>query len=417
MANNKGNKTGYRIKIFLTVSIFLLLLFLSIFIYYGFIFKPAKILSKKYYSERKQFNETALKIKEYKKYPIKAFKIFFKKTLKNLNISKSNIIIQNISLIVKPPVNSGKDLKALHVNFLKFNILISKKTRFDVIEKKLENEFERFVIPSEAPISYYLYDVKNNCLCIYVYDKTKLFLKVLFIVKGLDNSGFESVREYVNSPKIALDIDDIGYDTLYINKLISLHTPITFAIFPYAPYSKEIDLELHKAGYETILHIPMEPVNTLLFPGDGALYIHMNKKEIRRKILTDIGMLPFIDGANNHEGSMFTSDRKKICDAISVFKDKKMFFMDSFTDIDSYAYRCAIEKGLPSARRDVFLDDKPSVGYIKNQIEIATYLADKFKRVIVIGHPRPDTVKVLMREIPKLKKAGYMFVPLCEFLR
>jgi Uncharacterized protein conserved in bacteria len=77
----------------------------------------------------------------------------------------------------------------------------------------------------------------------------------------------------VDSPKIALDIDDVGYDTAPINSLISLRTPITFAIFPYAPFSKQIDLTLHKEGYETIMHTPMEPVNTSAFSGRrGAVY-------------------------------------------------------------------------------------------------------------------------------------------------
>jgi hypothetical protein len=199
--------------------------------------------------------------------------------------------------------------------------------------------------------------------------------------------------------------------------LISLKTPITFAIFPYAPYSKDIDLKLHKLGYETIMHTPMEPVNTALFPGDGALFISMDKKEIRRKIFTDIHRIPYIDGANNHEGSLFTSDKKKICDAVADFKKKNMFFVDSLTDDNSYAYRCALKQGIPSAQRDVFIDDKPSDGYIGNQIKIAAALAKKFKRVIVIGHPRRDTVKTLMSGIPALKKEGYKFVPLCEFLR
>ena len=199
--------------------------------------------------------------------------------------------------------------------------------------------------------------------------------------------------------------------------MISLKTPITFAIFPYAHYSKDIDLKLHKLGYETIMHTPMEPVDTALFPGDGALFISMDKKEIRRKISADIKRLPYIDGANNHEGSLFTSDKKKICDAVSDFKKKNMFFMDSLTDDNSYAYRCALKQGIPSAQRDVFIDDKPADGYIENQIKIAAALAKRFKRVIVIGHPRTDTVKTLMSEIPALKKEGYKFVPLCEFLR
>ena len=398
-------------KLFLIIPVVVIVVIFSAAVYYKF------VVSKKRYREQPLLVKPALKIKEYKKHPVKNFKKFFKKTLIDLKISKADIIKQHIDLNIKAPVNFKNNLKRVGVSFLKYDILISKNGGFVPIENIFNDEFKNFIIPSKAGLKYYSYAVKNNCLCLYFYFKSKLFLKAVFIVKGINESGFTSIREYAGSPKIALDIDDVGYRRSYINSLISLKTPITFAIFPYAHYSKDIDLKLHKLGYETIMHTPMEPVDTALFPGDGALFISMDKKEIRRKISADIKRLPYIDGANNHEGSLFTSDKKKICDAVSDFKKKNMFFMDSLTDDNSYAYRCALKQGIPSAQRDVFIDDKPADGYIENQIKIAAALAKRFKRVIVIGHPRTDTVKTLMSEIPALKKEGYKFVPLCEFLR
>ena len=398
-------------KLFLIIPVVVIVVIFSAAVYYKF------VVSKKRYREQPLLVKPVLKIKEYKKHPVKNFKKFFKKTLTDLKISKTDIIKQHIDLNIKAPVNFKNNLKRVGVSFLKYDILISKNGGFGPIENIFNDEFKNFIIPSKAGLKYYSYAVKNNCLCLYFYFKSKLFLKAVFIVKGINESGFTSIREYAGSPKIALDIDDVGYRRSYINSLISLKTPITFAIFPYAHYSKDIDLKLHKLGYETIMHTPMEPVDTALFPGDGALFISMDKKEIRRKISADIKRLPYIDGANNHEGSLFTSDKKKICDAVSDFKKKNMFFMDSLTDDNSYAYRCALKQGIPSAQRDVFIDDKPADGYIENQIKIAAALAKRFKRVIVIGHPRSDTVKTLMSEIPALKKEGYKFVPLCEFLR
>lgn len=414
--NKKGKNDRLKYKFFLISSGFFIFILVSFFIYvFFFLARPAK--PPKQYVRSERLNRTALKIALYKKHPVKNLTVFFKKTLKDLDIPNHNIIMQRIALNVKAPVSRKIDLKDINVDFLKYNILISKNLDFNLIKNIFKREFKKYIIPSKRPISYYLYAVKNNSLCLYFYYKSHLFLKSVFIVKGRNYSGFNSIKQYVNASKIALDIDDVGYNATFINSLISMHTPITFAIFPYAPFSKQIDLTLHESGYETIMHTPMEPVNTKLFPGDGALFISMNKKEIRNKILTDINRLPFIDGANNHEGSLFTSDKAKICDAISVFKKKGLFFMDSLTDPNSFAYRCALKKGLPSAQRDVFIDDKSSVKYIKNQIKIAASLADRFKRVIVIGHPRSDTIQVLMKEVPKLKKEGYFFVPLCEFLR
>ena len=405
-------------KLFIIISGAVIAVIFSAILYYKFVyFKTPKTVSKKVYRKQELFIKTALKIKGYKRHPVENFKKFFKKALIKLDIPKTDIIKRRIVLNIKAPVNFKNKLKKIGVSFLKYDILVSKNGGFGPIENIFGGEFKKFIVPSKAGLKYYSYSVKNNCLCLYFYFKSRLFLKAVFILKGVDESGFTSIKEYAESPKIALDIDAVGYRRSYINSLLTLKTPITFAIFPYAPYSKDIDFKLHRLGYETIMHTPMEPVDTALFPGDGALFISMDKKEIKRKIYTDISRLPYIDGANNHEGSLFTSDEKKICDAVSDFKKKDMFFLDSLTDDNSYAYRCALRQGIPSAQRDVFIDDKPADGYIENQIKIGAALAKKYKRVIVIGHPRRDTVKTLMSEIPALKKEGYKFVPLCEFLR
>lgn len=411
-----AKKKNGKIFFIIVVSGLSAVILLLIITYYKFVvLKPAHVVPKKTFV--KQAGITALIIKGYKKHPVKSFKIFFNKTLKSIGIPKTDILKRNTVLSVKVPVNPKNKAKALYLNFLKYDILVPKSGIFKSIENILGKEFNKFIIPSKTGLKYYSYSVKNNCLCLYFYNKTELFLKAVFIVKGLNESGFTSVKEYAKFPKIALDIDDVGYDKSFINSLIRLKTPVTFAIFPYAPYSKEIDLKLHELGYETIMHTPMEPVNKALFPGDGALFTSMDKKEIKRKIFADISRLRFIDGANNHEGSLFTSDKKKICEAVSDFKKKKMFFIDSLTGNNSYAYRCALKQGLPSAQRDVFIDDKPDGAYIKNQLKIAAALAKRYKRVIVIGHPRPGTIKILIQAIPVLKKMGYKFVPLCEFLR
>lgn len=375
------------------------------------------------YKEKKVFNKTAKFIKYqqkklyFKEHPIPAVAQFFNKSIKNLNISSDNIIIQNINLKIDPPVNYQKGLKLINLNYAKYNVLISKDIDFNLIRNIVKNEFKKYVIPSNLNIRYFIYSVKNNCFCIFFYYKRVLFLKGIFVVKGENKSGFDSIKQYVKAPKIAIDIDDIGYDSSLVEKLTSLKIPITFAIFPDAPFSKEIDLNLHKLGYETIMHTPMQSIYRSLNPGPGALFVPMDKKVIKKIIEKDLLNLPYVDGANNHEGSLFTSEKNKICYAVKIFKEKRMFFMDSLTDANSFAYRCALKQGLPSAQRDIFLDDEPSLKYITNQLKIAKDFARRFKRVIAIGHPRPLTVQVLLKQLPEIKKDGYKFVPLCEFLR
>ena len=294
-------------------------------------------------------DKTALKITAYRDFPEESTVDFFEKTLKKLGIPRNNIIVRRSKIGVAPPGVTAGNLKKINLDYEKYNVLIPAGLSFKSINDAVKSEFKKYAEPSGSPLKYYSYGVKGNCLCLYFFLKSDLFLKAVFIVKGGAGaglpgagSGFDSVSQYVSSPKIALDIDDVGYDENSIDKLVSLHSVITFAIFPDAPFSRQIDFKLHESGYETIMHIPMEPVDIKLFPGDGALFVYMDRKEIKNKIDADAAMLPYIDGANNHEGSLFTSDKEKICYAVSVFKKKSMFFFDSLTDDDSYAYSCAL---------------------------------------------------------------------------
>ncbi len=409
--NRKKNKI-YGIFLF----IFLLIAVVFVFIYFNLnIFKIPK--EKRPLVKPKTISANKLKIQYFKEHPVRATDIFFNGILKSLSISRNNIIVQDINIDINIPAGDPENVKEIRLDYKKYNVLISKNLDFNFIKNIIKSGFEKYIIPSGTNIRYFIYTVKNNCFCVYFYRKKTLFLKAVLLVRGKNNSGFNSIQGYVDAPKIALDIDDVGYDPSYIEKLVSLKIPVTFAIFPDAPFSKKLDIFLHKAGYETIIHMPMESIYPDLNPGDGSLYVTMNKKAIIKKLKKDLSKLPYITGANNHEGSLFTSDQKKICEVVGFLKKKQLFFMDSLTDTKSFAYRCSLELGEPSIQRDVFLDDKPSLKYIRDQLKVAEKLSAKFKRVVVIAHPRPDTIEVLIKKLPAIKKEGYRFVPLCEFLR
>ena len=59
--------------------------------------------------------------------------------------------------------------------------------------------------------------------------------------------------------KIAIVIDDWGYnlDNLYLVDQIKY--PLTASVLPRLDYSKTVAAELHRRGVQVILHLPMEP--------------------------------------------------------------------------------------------------------------------------------------------------------------
>src|SRR3546814_1274726 len=64
-------------------------------------------------------------------------------------------------------------------------------------------------------------------------------------------------------------------------------------------------------------------------------------------------------GINNHMGSRLTASPEGMAQVMDVLKGRGLLFLDSLTAGNSVAGQQAARSGVPSAVRDVFLDNKP----------------------------------------------------------
>ena len=115
---------------------------------------------------------------------------------------------------------------------------------------------------------------------------------------------------------------------------------------------------------------------------------------------------------NNHMGSKITEDERIMKFIFEEFKktDLDLYFVDSKTSQNSIAYDLALEMGINSMERTVFLDNEGDMDYIKGQLLEAKELAFKKGKVIAIGHNRINTYYVLKRMVPELIKEGIEIV-------
>jgi len=128
-------------------------------------------------------------------------------------------------------------------------------------------------------------------------------------------------------PRIAIIIDDLGYDKELARRVFSLNLPLTIAIIPCAPCASSIDAEARARGYETIAHIPMEPKNfPKTDPGPGALMLYMEREAIEGTLSMNLMRVPGAGGASNHMGSAFTESYEKMEPVLRSLKRKGMFF-------------------------------------------------------------------------------------------
>jgi len=207
--------------------------------------------------------------------------------------------------------------------------------------------------------------------------------------------------------RIALVIDDLGQaDPALVQRLCALGVPLTVAVLPFLPHSKESARIAKSRGMEVILHMPMEPIGYPgpgKDPGPGAVLFDQREPDVRKNVARAIKDTPFAVGMNNHMGSRITPDRTRMAWVLGEAKRLGLYFLDSRTEKDTVAFDVAMELGVPALERKVFLDDSPDAAEMARQWERALAMAGHDQRVVVIGHIHPETIEFLEKAVPVAK--------------
>ncbi len=207
------------------------------------------------------------------------------------------------------------------------------------------------------------------------------------------------------TPRIAIIIDDIGYDRKTALALSDLHPNITFSVLPFSPYGKKISRKLHAKGAQLMLHLPMEPMEYPdVNPGPGAILSSMTPDQLLEQLKKDINDIPYIIGVNNHMGSKLTTSASQMNQIFTILKKEELFFVDSKTAPKSQGKASARLLKIQFAQRDVFLDNLQDTKYIAGQFQQLINIAKRHGTAIGIGHPYKATLEALTHLLPQLKK-------------
>ena len=212
-------------------------------------------------------------------------------------------------------------------------------------------------------------------------------------------------------PKIAIIMDDMGGSLKTFQQLLDLDLAVTPAILPESRKATEGALLLQKAGREYMIHIPMQPKNfPTMNPGPHALLLGQSDTQTRQLVRQYMDLVPGAVGGNNHMGSSYTLAREPMHIVLEELKQNGQFFIDSKTIAGSVAFDEARKLGLPTAARNIFLDNEEDVRYIAQQIRKMVRISEDKGEVIAICHPYPQTLEALHQELPWLKQQQVDFV-------
>ena len=210
---------------------------------------------------------------------------------------------------------------------------------------------------------------------------------------------------------LSLIIDDLGQNLPRDRRVLALPGPVTMAIMPDTPHAAEFAREAHRAGKVVILHMPMDPAT-----GPFAWHPELPIEELHKRLDAAFKAVPYTAGINNHMGSRMTAQRPAMAWLMTELQRRHKLFVDSRTSAQTVAAAEAQKIGLASASRDVFLDDERTEAAIYSQLQSAISLARKQGSAVMIGHPYPQTLAVLERELPKLKAQGIEWIDIRQMI-
>jgi len=219
-------------------------------------------------------------------------------------------------------------------------------------------------------------------------------------------------------PRIAIIIDDLGYERVAGERAITLPGPLAYAVLPGAPRARQLADKAHADGKEVLLHLPLQAENDDEPVEPGSLVLDMSRGQFASTFADDMNAVPHVIGINSHRGSLLTRHPGHMGWLMDEILDRggDLFFIDSYTTAQSVALSIARENGVPSARRDVFLDPDSSPETVAREFTRLKKIARQQGFAVGIGHPYPATLDFLQQALPELDSEGYDLISISELI-
>ncbi len=218
-----------------------------------------------------------------------------------------------------------------------------------------------------------------------------------------------------STPRIAIIIDDLGYQFEAGMRALNLPGPISYAVLPVTPSGTSLAHAAHAKGKEVLLHLPLESVDRENQEEPGAITLDMSRDAFHEAFGVALASVPYAIGVSNHRGSLLTRHPGHMTWLMEEIAAREgMFFVDSFTTKQSVALQIAFESGIAATRRHVFLDNDRSPQALRKQFDRLIALARQKGIAVAIGHPYPETLEFLERELRELDNSTIMLIPVSE---
>ncbi len=226
---------------------------------------------------------------------------------------------------------------------------------------------------------------------------------------------FINLIGHADTAYISIIIDDVGHHRERVERALEIPSALTFSVLPYSQFSRQLANQVHGAGREVMLHMPMANISGQ-DAGPGTLKPDQDQTKFVQLIDDALAQVPNASGINNHMGSLLTTRPGEMAWVMEWAKSHNLYFIDSRTTAATVASTIAAEHNVRSASRDVFLDNDPELTAIDQEFDKLVARAQEAGAALAIAHPYPTTISYLEQKLPTLEQEGIKVVPVSHLI-
>lgn len=214
-------------------------------------------------------------------------------------------------------------------------------------------------------------------------------------------------------PRIAVVVVGLGLSSeqtaLAINDLPGA---ISLSFSPYARDIEAMMARARRAGHETLVDLPMEPLDFPRDdPGPSTLLTSLSLVDNLNRLEWVLGRAPGYVGVTTWMGSQFSTVEDALMPILEGLKQRGLMFVDSRATSRSIATELASSIQLPRAFNNTFIDSTPTSDAIDRSLAGLESIARQQRFAVGISRPLPVTLDRLIRWAGTLEAKGVTLAP------
>lgn len=210
-------------------------------------------------------------------------------------------------------------------------------------------------------------------------------------------------------PQVAFIVDGLGSNLLIARAFAGIDAPLTFAVSPFEPFSKEV-AEL-AALFHREVWLRLAPQEENKDGGNTAAPSKSDRPAFLRWLGRHISAVPHAVGIYGRFGPSSGPNLGRVQWLLAEAKEKGLLVLDAGDPAESSTCELAASLPVACAHSPVLLGDSDDEQEMRNQLEAALDLARTRGQAIAVGHATPSTVAVLQAAVPTASAAGIDLVP------